>query len=195
MAEIQLDALAWAKMLSQKKAAARKSAAGEKAKPRKENAMAQMYVFTFPTQHPLRDYVQVIHGKDENEARQLMAKHYGTQWAFCYGPGKYTADKGRIVIGSALFRRLPNELGHREDPGCADKALAAAERLGVYEYRVNGKYMEYWSFYGSEGWYFVRYDLDAGAEVFRGANIPWDGETVPAFLKDEAGAKYNYMEG
>ena len=76
------------------------------------------------------------------------------------------------------------------------KALARAEKIGVYEYEVNGKYMEYWSFYGSEGWYFVRFDLDEDKEVFRGANIPWDGKTIPAFLKTESGnTKYNYITG
>lgn len=76
-------------------------------------------------------------------------------------------------------------------------ALVRAESIGVYEYYVNGKFMEYWSFYGSEGWYFVRYDLEKGEETFRGANIPWDDDAkIPAFLTTETGAtKYNYMEG
>jgi hypothetical protein len=68
----------------------------------------------------------------------------------------------------------------------------------VYEYAVNDRFMEYWSFFGKgEGWYFVRYDLGREKEVFRGANIPWDDEAqVPAFLKTEDGAtKYNYIEG
>lgn len=78
-----------------------------------------------------------------------------------------------------------------------NKALKHAEDIGVYEYKVNGKYMEYWSFYGHEGWYFVRYDLEAGKEVFRGANIPWDDKAgIPIFLRTEDGStKYNYMEG
>ena len=78
------------------------------------------------------------------------------------------------------------------------EALAYAERIGVYEYKVNGKYMEYWSFYGKEeGWYFVRYNLEAGKEVFRGANIPWDDDAgIPDFLLAENGATlYNYLEG
>ena len=78
------------------------------------------------------------------------------------------------------------------------EALVYAEKIGVYEYKVNGQYMEYWSFYGQgEGWYFVRYDLEAGKEVFRGANIPWDDKAgIPAFLLTEEGATlYNYMEG
>lgn len=78
------------------------------------------------------------------------------------------------------------------------EALVHAKTIGVYEYEVNGKYMEYWSFYGQgEGWYFVRYDLEAGKEAFRGANIPWDDTAgIPAFLRTEDGAtRYNYMEG
>ena len=75
------------------------------------------------------------------------------------------------------------------------KAIARAEKIGVYEYKVNGKYMEYWSFYGSEGWYFVRYDLEEGKEAFRGANIPYAG-VIPKFLLSDSGASlYNYMVG
>lgn len=78
-----------------------------------------------------------------------------------------------------------------------EKALAYAEEIGVYEYAVNGKYIEYWSFYGqSEGWYFVRYDLDLCKEVFRGANIPFGDGTIPRFLLADNGAtKYNYITG
>ena len=68
----------------------------------------------------------------------------------------------------------------------------------MYEYAVNDRFMEYWSFFGKgEGWYFVGYDLGREKEVFRGANIPWDDEAqIPAFLKTEDGAtKYNYLEG
>lgn len=77
------------------------------------------------------------------------------------------------------------------------KALVYAEKIGVYEYKVNGSLMEYWSFYGSEGWYFIRYDLENEKEVFRGANIPWDDKMrIPAFLKGNTGATlYNYMQG
>lgn len=76
------------------------------------------------------------------------------------------------------------------------KALIYAEKIGIYEYSVSGAIMEYWSFYGqNEGWIFVRYDLESGTEIFRGANIPWMG-FIPAFLKTETGAtKYNYMCG
>ena len=76
------------------------------------------------------------------------------------------------------------------------KAIVRAEKIGVYEYKVNGKYMEYWSFYGSEGWYFVRYDLDEDKEVFRGANIPFRDGVIPKFLLSDSGATlYNYMTG
>ena len=79
------------------------------------------------------------------------------------------------------------------------KALVYAEKIGVYEYKVNGSLMEYWSFYGSEGWYFIRYDLENEKEVFRGANIPWDDslkDRVPAFLRSPEGCTlYNYMQG
>lgn len=78
------------------------------------------------------------------------------------------------------------------------EALKRAEATGVYDYSVNGRFMEYWSFFGKgEGWYFVRYDLGKEKEVFRGANIPWDDEAqIPSFLKAANGAtKYNYMEG
>ena len=74
-------------------------------------------------------------------------------------------------------------------------ALVHAEEIGVIEYKVNGRYMEYWSFLENEGFYFIRHDLDSGKDVFRGANIPYDG-VVPAFLMTETGATlYNYMEG
>ena len=79
------------------------------------------------------------------------------------------------------------------------KAIMYAEKIGVYEYKVNGSLMEYWSFYGSEGWYFIRYDLENEKEVFRGANIPWDEslkDRVPAFLSSPEGyTMYNYMQG
>ena len=76
-----------------------------------------------------------------------------------------------------------------------NQALRYAESIGIYEYEVNDHFIEYWSFFGNEGWYFIRHDLEAGKEVFRGANIPWDG-LIPRFLLTEDGAtKYNYMEG
>ena len=81
-----------------------------------------------------------------------------------------------------------------------EKALKRAEEIGVCEYKVNGRYMEYWSFFGiGEGWYFIRHDLKKGKDVFRGANIPWDDRAdnpIPAFLRAEGGgALYNYLVG
>ena len=80
------------------------------------------------------------------------------------------------------------------------KALLRAEQIGVMEYQVNGSTMEYWSFFGqSEGWCFIRYDLKAKREIFRGANIPWDARIrhpIPMFLRTDTGAlKYNYICG
>ena len=80
------------------------------------------------------------------------------------------------------------------------KALKYVEEHGIVEYDVNGYMLEYWTFYGrSEGWRFVRVDLDSGKEVFRGADIPWDSkmtDPVPRFLKNDKGyLKYNYMQG
>ena len=77
------------------------------------------------------------------------------------------------------------------------EAIKYAEEIGVYEFKVHGKFMEYWSFFGkSEGWYFVRYDIEKKKEVFRGANIPWDEEAgVPAFLDGPGGTLYNYFTG
>ena len=85
-------------------------------------------------------------------------------------------------------------------PSYEEKALKYAEEIGVIEYKINGHYMEYWSFFGTyEGWVFVRYDLDLGKETFRGAWIPWDPNVdnpVPSFLVAEGGGLlYNYMVG
>lgn len=76
-------------------------------------------------------------------------------------------------------------------------ALRHAEKIGVYEYEVNGSYMEYWSLF-DEGFYFFRTDLDTlqREEV---CHIHWrkdEGYPIPAFLKTNYGAtKYNYFEG
>lgn len=73
-------------------------------------------------------------------------------------------------------------------------ALARVEKIGVDVYEVNGKYLEYWSYFGTEGFYFVRHDLDSGKDVLRKQCIP-DG-MVPRFLCDgELRPKYNYMKG
>lgn len=69
-----------------------------------------------------------------------------------------------------------------------------AAKIGVSHFSTNGKLVEYWAYFGGDGWYFVRYDLEKGEEVFRGAKIPWTGEEqIPAFLKDASGKHYNYM--
>jgi hypothetical protein len=89
---------------------------------------------------------------------------------------------------------------HEDERDWEAEALKYAESIGVYEYKVNGRFIEYWTFYGqSEGWYFVRYDLREKRERFRGANIPWDSDVclpAPGFLRTKGGAtKYNYMVG
>ena len=85
----------------------------------------------------------------------------------------------------------------KEDRNWGKEAIAYAEEIGVYEFKVNGKFLEYWSFFGKdEGWYFVRYDMEKKKEVFRGANIPWDDAAgVPAFLHGPDGTLYNYFTG
>lgn len=76
------------------------------------------------------------------------------------------------------------------------KAMRRAEQIGVYEYAVNGRLMEYLSFFGQEeGWYYIAYDLETNTEIYRGKAFPWLG-FVPYWLKTESGAtRYNYMEG
>ena len=70
-----------------------------------------------------------------------------------------------------------------------------AETVGLGEYEVNGKFLEYWTFY-SEGWYFVKFDLELRKEVFRGAFIPkGDDCWIPRFLQAAKGVKYNYEVG
>ena len=79
-----------------------------------------------------------------------------------------------------------------------DIALRYAEKHGVYEYKVNKSFMEYWSLY-DEGFYFYRIDLDTN-ERTEVCHLPWkkeDGYPVPAFLLTEVEGytKYNYFEG
>ena len=77
------------------------------------------------------------------------------------------------------------------------KALCYAEKHGIYEYDVNGKYMEYWSMY-DEGFYFWRVNLDTNGRSLV-CHLEWhkeDGIPIPAFLTTEDGAtKYNYFVG
>lgn len=76
-------------------------------------------------------------------------------------------------------------------------ALFHAEKIGVYEYLLNGDWMEYWSLF-DDGFYFIRYNVQDGTEL-RDGFIPWtkqDGRPVPEFLITEHGhTKYNYFCG
>jgi len=77
-------------------------------------------------------------------------------------------------------------------------ALIYAEAKGIYEYKVNGMFIEYWSFFSGEGFRFIRHHLITGEEN-RDVLIPWtpqDDIPVPAFLKGEhGGTLYNYNVG
>ena len=77
------------------------------------------------------------------------------------------------------------------------KALRYAEEHGMYEYKVNGKYMEYWSLY-DEGFYFFRVDLDTNKRTTLG-NIAWNpcqNYPIPTFLMNKSGTTfYNYYCG
>ena len=76
-------------------------------------------------------------------------------------------------------------------------ALRYAEDHGIYEYKVNSNYMEYWSLY-EEGFYFYRVDLNTEGKC-QVCHLEWhkeDGYPVPAFLKTPEGyTKYNYFYG
>jgi hypothetical protein len=125
----------------------------------------------------------------KEEHLRLICPIDGTENEFCAHPAF------GLACGTVDFAA---EEAYKDERDWKAEALKYAESVGVYEYAVNGRFMEYWSFFGQgEGWYFIRYDLGCGKEVFRGANIPWDDEAaVPAFLLTETGAtKYNYMEG
>lgn len=78
-----------------------------------------------------------------------------------------------------------------------DIALRHAEKIGVYEYTVNGSYMEYWSLF-DEGFYFFRVDLNT-LEREEVCHLHWEkseGYPVPAFLKTPEGyTLYNYFCG
>ncbi len=77
-------------------------------------------------------------------------------------------------------------------------ALVYAEHHGIYEYEVNGLWIEYWSFFNGEGFRFIRHHLITGEEN-RDVLIPWtsqDGYPVPKFLMSEnGGCRYNYNCG
>lgn len=78
-----------------------------------------------------------------------------------------------------------------------DLALRYAETHGIYEYKVNKNYMEYWSLY-EEGFYFYRVNLDTNGRL-QVCHLPWTKEDdipVPAFLKTAEGyTLYNYFKG
>ena len=127
----------------------------------------------------------------EQEGLRLVCPLPGTETEFCAHPA-FGLACGTVDFSAEKVSEGRNGRDWRRE------AIRRAELIGVYEYAVNGRFMEYWSFFGTgEGWYFIRYDLERGKEVFRGANIPWDDEArIPAFLKTEDGAtKYNYLEG
>lgn len=44
-------------------------------------------------------------------------------------------------------------------------ALIHAEKIGVYEYTVKGNIMRWISYYGSEGYVNVKYNLDTHEEI------------------------------
>lgn len=72
-------------------------------------------------------------------------------------------------------------------------AILVAEHLGIYEFDVNGDWIEYWSFFSGEGFVFVQYDMVTGRE-FRDGFIPITFGTerpMPKFL----GHHYNYRCG
>lgn len=80
-------------------------------------------------------------------------------------------------------------------------ALCHAEEIGVSEYKVNGDWMEYWSLFPGEGFYFIRWNTEDGEEIRRLA-IPaedqdrYGGMPIPAFLIGEhGGTLYNYGIG
>lgn len=69
------------------------------------------------------------------------------------------------------------------------EALIHAEDIGVYEYKVDGAVMRYWSLYDG-GFYFITHNLETGAET-RELMIPWqDADECP-----EYGFSYNYFVG
>jgi len=73
-----------------------------------------------------------------------------------------------------------------------------AEKNGIYEYKSNGLWIEYWSFFTGEGFRFIRHNLVTDEEN-RDVLIQWEPTghyPVPAFLKGpNGGALYNYNCG
>lgn len=75
-------------------------------------------------------------------------------------------------------------------------AIRYAEKIGVYVFKVKWPEIRYWSFYGEEGWLFVRHNLVTGEET-RKRRVKWRGpDSIPGFLLTANGAtKYNYFVG
>lgn len=75
-------------------------------------------------------------------------------------------------------------------------AIRYAENIGVYEFIVRWPEIRYWSFFGTEGWWFVRHNLVTGEER-RKLGALWRGRgNIPKFLLTPDGCtKYNYFTG
>ena len=90
------------------------------------------------------------------------------------------------------------ECGKDDWKDMSEEALRYAESIGVYEYEVQGQYMEYWSFFTGEGFRFIRRNLITDEED-RETLIPWTPDCcwpTPRFLRTEYGAtRYNYNVG
>ena len=155
--------------------------------------------------------------EDLNESQKLELKQRvlgerndaqgkGTSWAELAMADELVSDEeladkygGTEFVPEDFSKKPPeNPIGGLQASDWQEEALKYAESIGIYEYEVNDKYIEYWSFFGRhEGWYFVRYDLEKQETAFRGANIPWDDDAqIPKFLLRPNGCtRYNYMVG
>lgn len=146
--------------------------------------------------------------KELNESQKLELKHQilisrneqrgeGTSFGELAMADELVSDEELAdKYGGTEF--VPEDFSKEDAVDFAAKAVNYAESIGVYEYELNGKYIEYWAFFGRhEGWYFVRYDLEKQETAFRGANIPWDDDAqIPKFLLRPNGCtRYNYMVG
>ena len=57
----------------------------------------QRYYFTFGSAHGWGGRYIVFTGKDENEAREKMFKHFGPKWAFCYDEEHWNKADGTTL--------------------------------------------------------------------------------------------------
>lgn len=64
----------------------------------------EKFIFTFPGNHPLKNYIQPIFAKDVNTARAKMFERYGNKWGFFY-----TEEKWRQWEKEAKKMGLPME--------------------------------------------------------------------------------------